>query len=95
MIVKIFNLTGDFAENKDIAKEVRIKKIIPVLEKSKEITVDFDKVQLATQSFIHALLSEPIREFGIEIIDSIIFKNCNDNIKAIIRVVVDYMQDSL
>ena len=63
--------------------------------RGKEIIIDFEDVQLVTQSFIHALISDPIRECGINVLDLIIFKNCNSNIKAIIDVVVDYMQDTI
>ena len=71
---------------------MRISKITPLLEKGNEITLDFEGVESVTQSFIHALLSEVIREFGSEVLDKIYFKNCNDTVKGIINIVVDYMQ---
>ncbi|OGE07303.1 hypothetical protein A3I53_00105 [Candidatus Curtissbacteria bacterium RIFCSPLOWO2_02_FULL_40_13b] len=90
--IKIVNKAGSFAENKDIARDMRISKITPLLEKGNEITLDFEGVESVTQSFIHALLSEVIREFGSEVLDKIYFKNCNDTVKGIINIVVDYMQ---
>ncbi|MDR3558481.1 MAG: STAS-like domain-containing protein, partial [Candidatus Pacebacteria bacterium] len=83
-----------FAENKDIAQSLRKEKIIPALEKGEEVTLDFVGVDSATQSFVHALISDVIRVLGGEIIDKISFKNCNETVKKIIEIVIDYMQES-
>lgn len=91
-IIKLLPKTGVFAENKDLAREIRIKGITPVLERNEEVTLDFQGVDSATQSFIHALISESIRNFGNEILESIYFKNCNKNVQNIINIVVEYMQ---
>ena len=91
-IIKLLSKTSIFAENKDIAREIRLKYIMPVLEKNEEITLDFEGVESATQSFIHALISEVIRTFGGEILENIYFKNCNKSVQEIINIVVDYMQ---
>ena len=90
--IKLFEKVGSFAEDKDIAKEIRIKEVMPILDKE-EITFDFLNVEAATQSFVHALISDLIRKKGIDILDKIYFKNCNDIIKKIIGIVVEYMQD--
>lgn len=92
MEIKIFEKTGEFAENKDVARDMRLKEIMPSLEKGEEIILNFGGVNSATQSFIHALISEVIREKTIEVLDKIEFKNCNDTIKKIIGIVTDYMQ---
>ena len=91
--VHLFPLTGGFAENKDVARDIRMKEIIPSLDGGKEVTLDFNHVDSATQSFIHALLSDIIREYGIEILDRIFFKNCSETVKKIISIVIDYMQE--
>lgn len=92
--IKLFKQVGQFAENKDIAKDIRLKQLIPALEKGKNIVLDFEKVEGATQSFIHALISDLIRKYGNEVLDKIQFKACNETIKGIITIVVDYMQES-
>ena len=89
----LFDRAGAFAENKDIAKEIRIREIIPALDNHEEVVLNFDRVDAATQSFIHALISGVIRKFGSEILDKMSFKSCNDTVKKIINIVVDYMQD--
>jgi len=92
MEIKILNKTGSFAENKDAARDIRLK-IMPVLKKE-NVILDFNGVEGATQSFIHALISDIIRVYGPDILDKIYFKNCNEMIKKIISIVADYMQES-
>lgn len=92
--IKILNIAGNFAENKDLARDIRLNKIIPALEKNEGVILNFDGVEGATQSFIHALISDIIRKYGAEILDKVSFKNCNENVKKIISIVVEYMQES-
>lgn len=94
-IIHIFREVGEFAEDKDRAEQIRLTKIAPALENGETVILDFKKVNSATQSFIHALISDVIRKNGIEILDKILFKNCNDIVKGVIEIVVDYMQDPL
>lgn len=92
--IKLLKQAGVFAENKDIARDIRLKKLIPALEKDKSVILDFEGVEGATQSFVHALISDLIRKYGNEVIDRIQFKSCNETVKGIITIVVDYMQES-
>lgn len=92
--IKLFKLVGSFAENKDIARDVRIKIIIPALEKNQKVVLDFSNIDSATQSFIHALISDLFRKYNNEILDRIEFKSCNKTIQQIINIVADYMQES-
>lgn len=91
--IPIFEKTGPFAENKDLARKIRLEEIIPTLEKGEGISLDFESVDAATQSFIHALISDLIRKYGREILDKISFKSCNNNVRKIIMIVTDYMQE--
>lgn len=92
--VKLFTQVGNFAENKDIARDIRLNKLNPALEKNRSIILDFEKIEGTTQSFIHALISDLIRKYGNEVLDRIQFKSCNKTVKSIISIVVDYMQES-
>ena len=92
--IELLKTVGSFAENKDMARDIRLNKIIPALENNKEVTLDFKGVDSATQSFIHALISDLIRNYGVEILNKIYFKNCSETIKKIVNIVVDYMQES-
>ncbi len=90
--VQMLPLIGSFGENKDRARDLRIEEIMPTLGSGGDIVLDFEGVGSVTQGFIHALISDPIRRYGSEVLDHILFKNCSENIKQIIEMVVDYMQ---
>ena len=91
--INILKTAGIFAENKDIARDLLIKTLVPALEKGEEIVIDFGGVEGATQSFIHALISDLIRNYGSEALDKILFENCSPTIQKIITIVTDYMQE--
>ena len=91
----ILDRVGAFAENKDIARDIRIKEIVPLLEQGREIILDFNGVGAATQSFVHALLSDILRKYGVGILDRIEFKSCGVKVQKIIEIVVEYMQEGI
>lgn len=95
--INIYSRIGkkDFAENKDIGRDIRINEIMPELKAGNEITLNFEKVDNASQSFIHSLVSDPVREYGDRALELIIFKNCSNKIKGIIKIVLGYLQDAI
>jgi hypothetical protein len=88
--IMIHERCGDFAENKDIAKELRIKFVLPAAKQGKSLRFNFNKVKSTTQSFIHALLSQAFQQYGEKCLDLFEFRKCNKNVKAIIGVVINY-----
>ncbi|KKW47788.1 hypothetical protein A3C21_01955 [Candidatus Kaiserbacteria bacterium RIFCSPHIGHO2_02_FULL_59_21] len=94
MTVAVRPLAGAFAENKDLARDIRLQKILPALERGEIVTVDFADVTGATQSFIHALVSDLFRKYGNDVLDRILFKNCNETVQKVITIVSEYMQES-
>lgn len=86
---------GAFAENKDVARDIRLKELLPALERGEEVVLDFTGVDGATQSFVHALISDAMRRHGPLVLDRIAFKSCNDIVKKVVGIVVDYMQEGL
>jgi len=92
--IDVFAVAGDFAENKDVARALRVETLMPALESGKEVVVDFTKVSLSTQSFVHALISDAIRKHGIDVLDRLAFRGCNAAIRALVATVCDYMQDT-
>jgi hypothetical protein len=89
--VKINPLPGtSIAEDKDAAREIRESKILPALEAGNSVRLDFGDVELATQSFIHALISVPIRRFGEDALARVEFVNCTDEVQQLILTVVQY-----
>lgn len=91
--IEIRARAGAFAENKDIARDIRLAEIVPALEKNEEVALDFAGVDATTQSFIHALISDLLRKYGSDVLDRVEFKSCNDTVRKIITIVVDYMQE--
>lgn len=93
--VLIADETGDIAEDKYIARLLRESVLQAALESGDNVSLDFRGVSLATQSFIHALLSRLIRDSNGEFLDRLEFLNCSDNVRAVIRTVVEYSQDAM
>jgi hypothetical protein len=85
---------ADFAENKDVARELRRTVIAPAVKAGKVVELDFVGVGIATQSFIHALLGEVIREQPGKALKLLTFRNCSPAVKSTITLVAEYMQDT-
>ena len=79
-----------FAEDKDEARRMRVEIVLPALSRDEDICFDFSQVRYATQSFIHALIGEPLKQYGEAILDRIEFRNCSPQVQNIIEIVVDY-----
>lgn len=94
MEIKLLPLVGSFAENKDLAKDIRLNQIIPALDRNEEVTLDFEGIDSTTQSFIHALISDIIRRYGNDVLDRVYFKSCNEIVQKIINIVVSYVQEA-
>lgn len=79
-----------FAEDKDEAKAIRVAHILPALEQGEPVVLDFGAVKYATQSYVHALIGQPLKQYGEPVLDQIEFKNCTPQLRSIIDLVVDY-----
>lgn len=90
MIVKIADSVGDFAEDKDIAARLREIIIKPHVMSGGDVQLDFSSISLATQSFVHALVSDVLRTRGETALDQIEFQNCVPQVRRIIETVVQY-----
>lgn len=92
--INIMNKAGSFAQNKDLARDIRLQDIMPALENNEDVMLDFHGVNGATQSFIHAMISEILRNYGMGYaLEHITFKSCNADIQQIINIVLDYMEE--
>jgi hypothetical protein len=78
------------AEEKELARLLREDVIKPSLRTGEEVQIDFSQAQIVTQSFIHALLAEPICRFKEKALDLLIFKHCTEQVQQIIRTVIEY-----
>ncbi len=92
--VKVVEHTGSFAEDKVVAKRLREQVLDPALAGGRRVTLNFAGVDIATQSFIHALLAAVIRGRGAAALDLMTFTHCNAALKSLIRVVSEYSQET-
>jgi hypothetical protein len=90
--MRVFDSAGEFAGDKDAAATIRDDYIRPTLAKGKRVDLDFSGVDLATQSFIHALIAGVVRDNPGNL-DAIAFKNCNESVRSLVEIVVEYAQD--
>ena len=88
--IKIVTRTPGFAEDKDAARAIRQKKLLPALSEGQQVILDFRTVRYATQSYIHALVGEAIKKHGEPVLELIDFKNCSPQLRSVIALVVEY-----
>jgi hypothetical protein len=89
-IVSVATLAGGFAEDKDVARQIRQENVLPHLAAGDGIILDFSKVEVATQSFIHAMISEALRIYNGRALELLEFKSCNATVKSVILTVIEY-----
>jgi STAS-like domain of unknown function (DUF4325) len=77
------------AESKDEARELRVE-ILAALAAGEEVELDFGKVGTATQSYVHALISEAVRRYGPKTFDLLLFRNCSEEVKQVVYTVCEY-----
>jgi hypothetical protein len=88
--VSVKELAGSFAENKDVAKDVRENMIVPALAGGEIVVLDFKGVDSTTQSFVHALVSNVFQTVGENALALIEFRNCRAPVKSLITTVINY-----
>jgi hypothetical protein len=93
-MTRVYDYCGAFAGDKEAAARIRRQVLIPAIDGGTDevLILDFDGVEFATQSFIHAMLAEVIRK-SPEILDTIGFTNCSRSIRNLIEIVVEYAQE--
>ena len=95
MEIGIYDLSSDFAEDKDVAARIRDTQIRPALQRDEEVFLNFHGVDLVTQSFVHAMLSDVLRTHGEGILDRIGFVACQPGVRGIIETVIQYSLETL
>src|SRR5690554_849647 len=79
-----------FAEDKELAKDLRLMRILPALAQGERVVLDFGQVQFATQSFVHALVGEALKRYGEKALDHLEFRSCSAQLRGVVELVVDY-----
>jgi hypothetical protein len=87
--VSIFNYFGTYPEDKSAAIRYRDKEILPALENSKKITLDFDQVKSSPHSFLSALLATPIERLGLKAFKQIKIINALQDIRETIDFIFE------
>ena len=90
IVIKLEGGVRGFAEDKDLAREIRVKKVIPALESHQGVVLDFEQVKFSTQSFVHALVGEALQRFREQALEQLEFRHCSPQLKGIVQLVVDY-----
>jgi hypothetical protein len=80
----------NLAENKDEARSIREDDILPALERGEDVELDFRDVEIATQSYVHALISDAVRRYGEDTFDRLRFSNCSESVRQIVVTVFEY-----
>jgi hypothetical protein len=81
-------VVADFVEDVEQAAVVRRNKLIPAGEQGRWVVLDFDRIRFATQSFVHALVYEPLRRPGG--LFRVSFLNCTRATEEAVRTVAAY-----
>ncbi|MGH7268203.1 MAG: STAS-like domain-containing protein [Candidatus Rokuibacteriota bacterium] len=79
-----------FAEDKEDARQIRLERVMPALDRGDKVVLDFKDISYATQSYIHALIGEALQKHGEPALQSLEFKNCSAALRSVIELVVDY-----
>src|SRR6266853_4515922 len=88
--VKIQSKNKGFAEDKDAAKKLRTEVIMPALLDNKAVIINFYGVTSSTQSFVHALVGEPLQKIGESVLNKLEFRSCAPQVRSLVELVVDY-----
>jgi hypothetical protein len=93
-VLLIADTCGVNAVNKDAARRLREAQIRPAIRRGRAVTSDFSGVEVATQSFVHALIADVIRREGPDSLGFLVFKGCSPAVRAVVSLVADYSQDT-
>jgi hypothetical protein len=86
-------VNGRIAEDKDVARKIGSHVVLRAMAASQRIHFDFTGIGLATQSFVHACLSEAIRKYGRVGLKRMTFHGCAPAVRSVINTVVSYSLD--
>src|SRR5690242_1404146 len=81
---------GPIAQDKDWARQARLDVLLPTLAARVDVRLDFSKTTIATQSFVHALISEAIRTYGEDVLTILEFHGCSPQVELTVKTVITY-----
>jgi hypothetical protein len=89
-VIKIVEIDNRFAQNKDAARELRIKQILPAIHRGDDVVLDFAGIENVTQSFVHALIGEVCKQLGEAVLDRVTIHDPAPQVLTVIELVIDY-----
>jgi anti-anti-sigma regulatory factor len=95
MRVVLAEAIGDFGGDKDEARAIRETTLAPATRAGEPVALDFAGVELVTQSFVHALVSDLVRSSEFDALELITFENCNPSVRELVEIVVEYSQEDV
>jgi hypothetical protein len=89
LYISIMNYFGKYAEDKDLAKKIRDKYLLPALAENKSLTVDFEDIVSAPHSLLNAMLATPIERLGLSAYKKIKIINAAPEIRETLDFIFD------
>lgn len=89
LYISVRNYFGKYAEDKDLAKKIRDKYILPALEENKTLTLDFEEIISAPHSLLNAMLATPIERLGLAAYKKIKIINAAPEIRETLDFIFD------
>jgi STAS-like domain of unknown function (DUF4325) len=89
LYVSVRNYFGKYAEDKDLAKKIRDKYLLPALVENKSLTIDFEDIVSAPHSLLNAMLATPIERLGLSAYKKIKIINAAPEIRETLDFIFD------
>jgi hypothetical protein len=93
IFVEVGTDAGGFAEDKVRVAALREERVLPSLHAGRPVILDFSGVSLTTQSFVHALLAKPVREFRERAGELILLQRVRPQVLSVLSLVLSYLND--
>lgn len=93
--IPIARYVGRFASNPDVAHKLRDNALAPAMRAGQPVIVDFAGVELSTESFIHALVSDLIGSRDFYALGLIDFRHCSQSVRERLETVVQSSQHNV
>lgn len=96
MTIRIYDIVNnDFAGSRYFGEIIR-EKTYEAIQQGNKVILDFEGINLITQSFADEIIGIFIRAFGIDFVkNNISIINANDRIRKLLNIVAGYSKNGL
>lgn len=88
--VAVARVFGQHPWDKDKALEIQERVLLPAVRAGKSVVLDFDGVELVSQSFAGTLMARLREELGPELPDWIEFENTNAVLDSVLSLAMNF-----